>query len=107
MPAPATNPFDALGDATRREILELLGREPQSVAVLAKQLPVSRPAVSRHLRLLKEAGFIEEVPDGTRRVYHLREDGLEAIRAYLEQVWGEAAARLRLVAENTEPRDRA
>ena len=99
--AAATDPFDALGDPTRRRILQLLGREPQSVAVLADQLPVSRPAVSRHLRLLKEAGFVEEVPDGTRRVYHVREDGLEAIRGYLEGVWGEAAARFALVAENT------
>ena len=105
MVAAASDPFEALGDPTRRRILELLGREPQSVAVLADQLPVSRPAVSRHLRLLKEAGFVEEVPEGTRRVYHVRDDGLEAIRAYLEQVWGEAAARLRLVAENTEPRE--
>jgi DNA-binding transcriptional ArsR family regulator len=104
--APATDPFDALGDPTRRRILQLLGAEPQSVAVLAEQLPVSRPAVSRHLRVLKEAGFVEEVPEGTRRVYHVRENGLEAIRAYLEQVWGEAAARLRLVAENTDPGDR-
>lgn len=106
MAASATDPFDALGDPTRRRILQLLGSEPQSVAVLAEQLPVSRPAVSRHLRVLKEAGFVEEVPEGTRRVYHVCEDGLEAIRAYFEQVWGEAAARLRLVAENTEPRDR-
>lgn len=97
------DPFDALGDPTRRRILELLGREPQSVAVLADQLPVSRPAVSRHLRVLKGAGFVEEIPAGTRRVYHVREDGLEAIRAYVEQVWGEAAARLRMVAENTAP----
>jgi DNA-binding transcriptional ArsR family regulator len=107
VPAPAADPFEALGDPTRRRILELLGREPQSVAVLAEQLPVSRPAVSRHLRVLKEAGFVEEVPAGTRRVYHVREDGVEAIRAYLEQVWGEAAARLRLVAENTRPHDTA
>jgi DNA-binding transcriptional ArsR family regulator len=104
--APATDPFDALGDPTRRRILQLLGSQPQSVAVLAEQLPISRPAVSRHLRVLKEAGFVEEVPEGTRRIYHVRENGLEAIRAYLEQVWGEAAARLRLVAENTEPADR-
>ncbi len=97
----ATDPFDALGDPIRRRILELLGRDPQSVAVLADQLPVSRPAVSRHLRLLKEAGFVAEVADGTRRVYHVRDEGLEVIRAYLERVWGEAAARLRLVAENT------
>lgn len=106
MSAAATDPFDALGDPTRRRILELLGHEPQSVAVLADQLPVSRPAVSRHLRVLKEAGFVEEVPEGTRRVYYVREDGLEQVRAYLEQVWGEAAARLRMVAENTETRDR-
>lgn len=104
MGASSTDPFGALGDPTRRRILELLGRQPQSVAVLAEQLPVSRPAVSRHLRLLKEAGFVEEVPVGTRRVYHVREDGQEAIRTYLEQVWGEAGSRLRLVAENTEPR---
>jgi DNA-binding transcriptional ArsR family regulator len=99
---PATNPFEALGDPVRRRILELLGAEPQSVAVLAHQLPVSRPAVSRHLRVLKAAGFVEEVPDGTRRVYHVRDDGLAAVRTYLEGVWGEAGARLRLVAENTD-----
>jgi DNA-binding transcriptional ArsR family regulator len=73
--------------------------------VLADQLPVSRPAVSRHLRLLKEAGFVEEVPDGTRRVYHVRDEGLEATGG-LEQIWGDAIARLRLVAENTEPGER-
>jgi DNA-binding transcriptional ArsR family regulator len=106
MAAPATDPFDALADPTRRRILQMLGGRPQSVAALAEQLPISRPAVSRHLRVLKEAGFVERVPAGTRRVYHVREDGVEAIRAYLEQVWGEAAARLRLIAENTEPRDR-
>jgi DNA-binding transcriptional ArsR family regulator len=99
--AAVTDPFDALGDPTRRRILQLLGAEPQSVAVLADQLPVSRPAVSRHLRLLKEAGFVEEVPHGTRRVYHVREDGLEAMRSYLEDVWGEAAARFALLADNT------
>lgn len=97
------DPFDALGDPTRRRILQLLGEAPRSVAVLADQLPVSRPAVSRHLRVLKQAGFVEEVPEGTRRIYHVRDDGLTAVRAYLEGVWGEAAARLRLVAENTDP----
>lgn len=107
MPAAATDPFDALGDLTRRRILEMLAREPQSVACLADQLPVSRPAVSRHLRVLKEAGFVEDVPDGTRRIYHVRDEGLGAVQAYLAQVWGEAAARLRLVAENTQPADPA
>jgi DNA-binding transcriptional ArsR family regulator len=103
VPAAATDPFDALGDPVRRRILELLGREAQSVAVLADQLPVSRPAVSRHLRVLKDAGFVHEVPHGTRRVYHVRDEGLQAVQTYLLQVWGEAAARLRLVAENTVP----
>lgn len=103
---PPSDPFEALGDPTRRRILELLAHQPQSVAVLAEQLPVSRPAVSRHLRLLKEAGFVEEEPRGTRRIYHVREDGVEAIRSYLVQVWGDAATRLKLFAENTEPRDR-
>jgi DNA-binding transcriptional ArsR family regulator len=65
---------------------------------------VSRPAVSRHLRVLKDAGLVEETAAGTRRIYRLHEEGPEAVRAYLEQVWGEAAARFRLLAENTEPK---
>jgi DNA-binding transcriptional ArsR family regulator len=100
---PAGDPFDALGDPTRREILRLLGAGERSVAELAHELPVSRPAVSRHLRLLKEAGLVTEEPQGTRRVYRLQQQGLDAVRGYLEQVWGEAAARFRLIAENTEP----
>jgi DNA-binding transcriptional ArsR family regulator len=70
---------------------------------LAAELPISRPAVSRHLRLLKEAGLVGEEPRGTRRIYHLREEGMRAVQAYLEQVWGDAAARFRLLAENTAP----
>lgn len=62
---------------------------------------ISRPAVSRHLRLLKDAGLVSDVPDGNRRVYQLREEGVEAVRAYLAQVWGSAATRFRIVAENT------
>ena len=68
---------------------------------LAAALPISRPAVSRHLRLLKDAGMVAEEAQGTRRVYHLQERGLEAVREYLERVWGEAAGRFRLLAENT------
>lgn len=98
------DPFDALGDPTRRAILSLLGEGDRSVQELAARLPVSRPAVSRHLRLLKEAGLVLEEPRGARRIYRLQEQGLAVVQAYLERVWGEAAARFRLVAENTEHR---
>jgi DNA-binding transcriptional ArsR family regulator len=101
--APARDPFEALGDPVRRQILSLLGEGDRSVAELAGALPVSRPAVSRHLRLLKEAGLVAEEPRGTRRIYRLQEQGLTAVREYLEHVWGEAAARFRLMAENTDP----
>jgi DNA-binding transcriptional ArsR family regulator len=74
------------------------------VRELADELPISRPAVSRHLRLLKEAGLVSDRPEGTRRLYRLQDEGIEAVRAYLEQVWGEAAARFRLAADNAERR---
>ena len=70
------------------------------------ELPVSRPAVSRHLRLLKEAGLVDEYAQGTRRIYRLRDDGPDAVQRYLLEVWGDAAARLRLLAENTTPRSK-
>jgi DNA-binding transcriptional ArsR family regulator len=98
--------LDALGDANRRAILEILGAGAASVQQIADRLPISRPAVSRHLRVLKDAGLVDEVPRGTRRIYHLREEGIEAVRAYLEQVWGDAATRFRLTAENTRKRER-
>ena len=69
---------------------------------IAAALPISRPAVSRHLRLLKDAGMVAERAEGTRRIYHLQEQGMRAVQAYLEGIWGEAAARFRLLAENTE-----
>jgi DNA-binding transcriptional ArsR family regulator len=97
---PAGDPFEALGDPNRRAIVELLGGGERSVREIADQLPISRPAVSRHLRLLKQAGLVVEEPRGTRRIYRLHGEGVEAVRAYLERVWGEAAARFRLVAEN-------
>jgi DNA-binding transcriptional ArsR family regulator len=103
-PAAAGDPFEALGDPNRRAIVELLGSGPaegRSVGDIAGALPISRPAVSRHLRLLKAAGLVVEEPRGTRRLYRLHDEGLEAVRAYLDRVWGDAAARFRLVAENT------
>jgi DNA-binding transcriptional ArsR family regulator len=98
------DPFDALGDPNRRAILELLAAGDRSVGELAGELPISRPAVSRHLRLLKEAGLVADRAEGTRRLYRLDDEGVEAVREYLEQVWGEAAARFRLLAENTRER---
>jgi len=99
------DPFDALGDPNRRAIVELLRSGDRSVAQLAQELPISRPAVSRHLRLLKQAGLVTDRPEGTRRLYRLHDEGIDAVRGYLEQVWGEAAARFKLLADNdAEPR---
>jgi DNA-binding transcriptional ArsR family regulator len=79
----------------------LLGSGDRSVQQLANELPISRPAVSRHLRLLKEAGLVTDRAEGTRRLYRLHDEGIDAVRAYLEQVWGDAAVRFRLLADNT------
>jgi DNA-binding transcriptional ArsR family regulator len=98
----AGDPFEALGDPNRREILRLLSEGDKPVQEIAAALPISRPAVSRHLRLLKDAGMVAEQARGTRRIYHLQDQGLHAVQAYLEGIWGEAAARFRLLAENTE-----
>ena len=95
------DPFEALADPNRRAIVELLGSRDRSVQELADALPISRPAVSRHLRLLKSAGLVVEQPRGTRRVYRLHDQGVEAVRAYLERVWGDAATRYRMVVDNT------
>jgi DNA-binding transcriptional ArsR family regulator len=84
--------------------VELLRERDRSVRELADELPISRPAVSRHLRLLKEAGLVSDRPEGTRRLYRLHDEGIEAVRSYLEQVWGDAAARFRIAAENVERR---
>jgi DNA-binding transcriptional ArsR family regulator len=98
------DPFDALGDPNRRAIVELLAAGDRSVSELAGELPISRPAVSRHLRLLKQAGLVADRAEGTRRLYRLDDEGIAAVREYLEHVWGEAAARFRLAAENTSER---
>ncbi len=103
-PGDAAEAFDALGDEQRRRIVELLGAGPRSVGEIADDLPISRPAVSRHLRRLGEAGLVEHHSVGTRNVYELRREGVEVLQAYLASVWGEAFARYRLVTENTEPR---
>jgi DNA-binding transcriptional ArsR family regulator len=101
MTQPAGDPFNALGDANRRQIVELLATGGRSVREIAEELPISRPAVSRHLRLLRDAGLVVEQPRGTQRIYRLHDEGVAAVRAYLMQVWGDAATRMQLFAENT------
>src|SRR5947209_20291232 len=96
-----TEPFEALGDPNRRQILRLIGADGLAVGEIAEAMPISRPAVSRHLRLLKDAGLVSERAEGTRRIYQLEAEGLEAVQAYVQGVWGEAANRFRLLAENT------
>jgi DNA-binding transcriptional ArsR family regulator len=103
---PTADPFSALGDENRRSILRLLADGERSVGDLASSMPISRPAVSRHLRLLREAGLVKERAVGARRLYALDDLGAEAVRSYIESVWGQAMARYRLVTENTSPRRR-
>jgi len=85
--------LDALGDWTRRQILEALKQGPRSVGELAAGLPVSRPAVSQHLRVLKDAGLVLDRKDGARRVYRVDPSGLADIRAYFDSFWDEALDR--------------
>lgn len=99
-----TDPLDALGDANRRAILAILAHGPVAVGQIADQLPISRPAVSRHLRLLKQAQLVSDRSDGTKRIYALDASGARDVRQYLDDLWGTALPRFRMVAENTTPR---
>ena len=85
-----TDPVTALGDPTRRAVFELLADGPRAVGELAGRLPVTRPAVSQHLKVLKEAGLVIDRPDGTRRLYELNPDGIGAVRAYFDRFWNQA-----------------
>lgn len=82
--------LEALADGTRRRTFELLEGGPSAVGELAARLPVSRPAVSQHLRVLKEAGLVTERREGSRRLYSIDPRGVEPLRAYLDRFWGEA-----------------
>jgi DNA-binding transcriptional ArsR family regulator len=87
-----TGGLTALGDPTRRAIFERLADRPRAVGELARELPVSRPAVSQHLRVLKDAGLVIDRPAGARRIYQLDPDGVGALRTYLDQFWSRALA---------------
>jgi DNA-binding transcriptional ArsR family regulator len=89
----------ALGDPTRRAIFERLADHPWAVGELARELPVSRPAVSQHLKVLKDAGLVIDRPAGTRRIYQLDPDGVDALRAYLDQFWNRALATYKATVE--------
>jgi len=96
--------LQALGDPTRRAVLEELRDGPRAVGEIAARLPVSRPAVSQHLRVLKEAGLVTERQNGTRRLYRVNPDGLADLREYLSRFWEEALASFRAAAEKEERR---
>jgi DNA-binding transcriptional ArsR family regulator len=91
----------ALADPTRRRVFERLRSGPKSVGVIARGLPVSRPAVSQHLKVLKEAGLVREEAQGTRRVYEIDPKGLGVLRAWLDRFWDDALEAFRAEAEKT------
>ena len=97
--------FAALADPTRREVFERLRQGPRAVGDLAHGLPVSRPAVSQHLKVLKEAGLVTDRPDGARRVYQIDPQGLGQVRAWLDQFWDVALAAFAAEAERDEKED--
>ena len=98
--------LDALGDATRRAIVERLLGGPQSVGALARRLPVSRPAVSQHLRVLKQARLVSDAAVGTQRIYALDPAGFESLRSYLDRFWDQALTAFQKEVERTQPRKR-
>ena len=89
----------ALGDPTRRAIFELVAERPRAVVELARQMPVSRPAVSQHLKVLKDAGLVSDRPEGNRRIYGADPDGLAELRAYLERYWTTALQSFKAIVE--------
>lgn len=93
------HPLDALGDPTRRQVFELLRRGPRSVGELAAELPVSRPAVSQHLRVLEDAGLVTHRRNGTRNLYGLNGQGVAELRSWVDGFWDEALARFKEAAD--------
>ena len=100
-----TNGFSALGDPTRRAIFERLAGRPRSVGELAAELPVSRPAVSQHLKVLKEAGLVSDRADGTRRLYRVEPGGVGALRDYLDRFWDQALTAFKGAVEGTDDKE--
>ena len=105
MPTYQVDRWAALGDSTRREIFERLAERPRAVVELAGVVPVTRPAVSQHLKVLKSAGLVVDEPVGTRRVYRLDPDGIAALRAELDRFWTQALADYKRIVEQTTEED--
>ena len=99
-------PLTALGDATRRAVLEQLRNGPRAVGEIAAQLPVSRPAVSQHLRVLEEAGLVSATREGTRRLYRVEPDGVAAVRDYFDSFWSTALEQFKAAAEASAKEER-
>jgi DNA-binding transcriptional ArsR family regulator len=97
--------LQALGDPSRRQIFERLTQSPSPVGQLARELPISRPAVSQHLKVLKEAGLVFDRPEGTRRVYQVDPRAVEALREYFDSFWGQALTSFRAAAEDQPRKD--
>lgn len=95
----SADPFRAVADPTRRAVLEYLLGRPHTVNELAEHFDVSRPAISKHLRILKDARVVSERRDGRNRIYELNPDGLKALRDYFDQFWGEALQAFKRAAE--------
>lgn len=95
----ASNAFNALGDPRRRELFERLSKSPLAVSELSKGLPVSRPAVSQHLKVLKKAGLVKVRKQGTRNIYYVNPDGVQAMRNYLDKFWNKALLAFKEAAE--------
>ncbi len=100
--ANASAAIDAISDPTRRRVFEGLADGPRSVADIARDLPVSRPAVSQHLRVLKDAGLVFDTKQGTRRLYQIDPEGIANIRAYFDQFWNRALAAFKDAADRPE-----
>jgi DNA-binding transcriptional ArsR family regulator len=96
----ADNVLDALGHQTRRDILALLKISPMPVGAIAEQFPISRPAVSKHLRILRSAGLVEFDVDGTRNIFRIKVSGFQAARSFLEAFWDDALSSFQQAAEN-------
>jgi len=98
-----TDALTALADPTRRAIFERIAEHPSPVGELARRFPVSRPAVSQHLKVLKDAGLVSDRRDGNRRIYHVEPAGIGALRAYFDRFWNQSLAAFKAAAEKEAP----